>query len=788
MMRNLTAVVLIALVWGCSDEQPTGSGDDIIDTGNGRRGRGDLITSDRGEVATGNDVETDSDDEEVPISQSDDIDGDGLSNECEDSVAGLSAVEADSDGDGLDDGVEDANQNCVVDEDETDPTRIDSDGDGMTDAAEPERGTDPRNPDSDSDGIGDGDEVGRSRTDPLEPDSDGDGCIDGVEDQNGDGRIGSCTPGAYSVACAEGETDPNERDTDGDGVEDCEEVGYVACDPETLREPQIVRSEPADYTLAIEPDTVASDIVFTAGGLVGTAIDDVDHNIAAFALSLDPGSGSDLDSLAGTLIAAAEAVESTVGRRTSGRSTVSHDEFNTTVGLILEFPTDRTPDDIRLDLVAELSGDSSVSIESDGGFTGEGDRGLIAAFQILSRGTDQAVLVGAVTTAEMFDDDGLATGWRVADLTGGTVLARFPATLEAACVSYVVANRPQVDFIWSIDGSGSMGNERDDVAGFATTFAEILTRSDIDWRVGVIGGECNFVGRETSISPQARGLIEGADFDCAGSFPIGFPLPGGNGVLCEDRFLTSAGDFSDCVDLMSEFGGEFTLSMGAIAIDRAMPRTRDTANKIRPGAQVVLVVVTDEHEQSFEDILDWMESNMHHPDTAAHEAELQGLVSRYTSYLGRADIDATVFGIYWVPDDTCDTGAEVAMGIHQVVVGTGGTAGSVCLSDLSTTLEEIATASLGLASSFRLSGRPVALTLKVAHARPGEEANEVARSRAHGFDFDSAVNRVVFNGDATPETDDEVTISYQRWVGGIIVCEDDDDCPNKFYCRSGECI
>jgi hypothetical protein len=57
---------------------------------------------------------------------------------------------------------------------------LDSDGDGVPDHEELERGTDPNNPDTDGDGLDDGEER-RYGTDPREPDSDGDGLNDGEE-------------------------------------------------------------------------------------------------------------------------------------------------------------------------------------------------------------------------------------------------------------------------------------------------------------------------------------------------------------------------------------------------------------------------------------------------------------------------------------------------------------------------------------------------------------------------------------------------------------------------------
>lgn len=58
--------------------------------------------------------------------------------------------------------------------------RVDSDGDGLYDDAEPALGTDPTRADTDGDGLTDGAEV-TAATDPLAPDTDGDSYLDGDE-------------------------------------------------------------------------------------------------------------------------------------------------------------------------------------------------------------------------------------------------------------------------------------------------------------------------------------------------------------------------------------------------------------------------------------------------------------------------------------------------------------------------------------------------------------------------------------------------------------------------------
>lgn len=89
----------------------------------------------------------------------------------------------DDDGDGLNNMVEDRNGNTVLDSDETDPLKADTDGGGESDGTEIKAGRNPRDPnddltaDSDGDGLVNGREIAIG-TDPHKADSDGDGVDD----------------------------------------------------------------------------------------------------------------------------------------------------------------------------------------------------------------------------------------------------------------------------------------------------------------------------------------------------------------------------------------------------------------------------------------------------------------------------------------------------------------------------------------------------------------------------------------------------------------------------------
>lgn len=151
-----------------------------------------------------------------------DSDGDGVM-DCDEQVAGLDPLLADSDGDTLMDGEE-------IEIYGTDPKKYDTDDDGLDDGYESYTGyTDPLDDDSDDDGLKDGEELS---TDPMNPDTDGDGVNDGDEHAAGSNPLDPCDPAACEDPGGEEDTgDTGEEDT-GDtedtGVEgECTDTGGV---------------------------------------------------------------------------------------------------------------------------------------------------------------------------------------------------------------------------------------------------------------------------------------------------------------------------------------------------------------------------------------------------------------------------------------------------------------------------------------------------------------------------------------------------------------------------------
>ncbi len=737
-----------------------------------------------------------------------DSDRDQLSNECE-CTLGTDPARADTDGDGVHDGGEDANKNCRYDVGiETDPRRADTDNDGLSDGAERTAGTDPLDVDSDDDEVNDGPEVASGCMDPLNADTDGDSLPDGLEDANGDGMLGTCPNRMYDPQCGGIESDPCETDTDGDGTDDNEEAQFLGCRPEdtaNLVDPQFVESVAGDYKMAL--DTGITTGAVTA--LNAHAFNDAPNGYAGLVASLPKPAGATSAEALGAHVYAriAGAFGGTV-QQSTGRRTQTHDGFAAVVSGIARLGTGLRADTVRNSVLGALSG-GGVAHTTTGTFSNAGGTDpMLVVYQVVLRSGANYIVTAAAVPESAYLAAATATGFRVDDATGGTAVAQSGEMLTSECVSYRNDRRAKVDFIWILDGSGSMDEEMRQVRQFATTFGTILQNSNLDWRIGTVSSGCWDIAADPAITPGTKALYApaGNSGPCPGSVTLPIigttmPPPYSNGRLCNNAFTTDPTVFRDCVDevrrstTLSE-PSEHTMSIGAAAIDRALPRSDTNIAKLRPDAAVVLVVVTDEFDQIVENKMNWMDAGSggsNDPSTSGsyNQAAVDAVVAPFINYFLMPDIGATMFGIYWIPGTQCNSAAEAAAGIHTVVGATGGTAGSVCQSDLTATLQDIATASAGIASGLRLRGVPVAPSI---NTKVGEVASgnivDWTRSRQDGWDYDSTVNRVTFQGPNPPQTGDRVVIAYRRWEDSVQQCVNDTDCPReqKYRCESGQCI
>lgn len=721
-----------------------------------------------------------------------DSDGDGLDNACECSW-GTNPMNKDSDGDGLDDGVEDADQNCSIGGTESDPRSADTDGDGVNDGDEVTNGTDPRRSDSDDDGIPDGIETAGC-TDPTKEDTDGDGLPDGVEDFNLDGKIGTCMPGMYMDACSQGESDPCKTDTDGDGTPDTDEVQYRRCRPEdtqNLVQPTLISSTAGDYQLGLNTSVATAPVTSATGMVNAHVFEDPTNHYTGFIIELTPPNGTvDPNDISDNIFTQTSSIAAynTATRRTAGRRITTHDNYKAQVNAIIDLPQNTAPEAARDAVLAQLTGLQDLTHTLTSTVTPDAAEPTLFAYEVISRSATSYVLAGVFVPYSKWNDRALQTGWRVDDITGGTSISKDGEALQADCVSYKVIARPKVDIIISIDASGSISDERMKLAGFSNDLVTLLNAANLDWRVGVTSVACGGIKTDTALPQDFRDLFPmGGGFPPTGACPsFGVGMGTKNGQLVGNNFTTSPTEISNRINAANPTNSEYSLTMGVAAVARALPRQANAPDKLREGAAVVVIVVTDEEGEFFKETVNFLPKEMLSP---AERTQLDMATQPFIDYLLKPDIGATVFGLYYVPGDPCMT-AQPASAIHDVVTKTGGNGGSICQADITTTLQTIATATAGIASGLRLRGSPLAPSIEVKRANVGAGSlDPVNRSRQDGFDYDGIVNRIAFYGPNPPQTGDRAIIPYLRWKNSVLMCNTERDCPSeqKYKCVQGEC-
>lgn len=677
----------------------------------------------------------------------------------------------------------------------------DTDGDGVPDATEVANGTDPSNPDTDDDGLSDGSEASLG-TNPLASDTDGDGIADGAE-----------------VAAG---IDPTRRDSDADGLEDGDEIALghdprnpddpggrvcdllAACARHALAPVEWVDRASGDFRLALPDSAVVGDLVFTgvSPGVRTAAVGfDVSASaVAGFLLSMDePVPSGDptaqLNELATRLSAASgtAGVPWTATELVAGRAVQSWDGFPAVLGARVNLTGSGDAGSVRRAVLAKMAGlaDGTFSGLPAGAF-GTGSA-FVLSLEVLSRRNLQGdagrvVVVAAVAPKAAHDDRAHAARILSADLAAGSSLGQSGDGDGTTCDSLAVTSEPKADFVWMSDISGSTDDERTPIRQNASAVFTRLSDLGIDFRMGVV--------KHTPTTAKNA------------STP---------GTLLSPGFTRSQATFESW---WSDTSGSDGQEFGLTAIDdvvnptdgTAVPRTADGTDgsgnptRIREGVKLVVVYVSDEHAQEVENACSAVVKDAcNNPSDADYpcpdltgNACIAGVVQPFVDTL--AAQDAIAFGVIAPAPGGCATSQEVGWGYAETIAALGGSYGSVCASDPGQTLDDIVSAVAGAASSFELTGKPIALTLKVVvtpasatcdPANPSAGRREVARSQVDGFDYDPVNNTIFFVGPSRPQVGDTVTVSYREWVDRT---SNPDPCPpqcggcsNGGFCNMNTC-
>ncbi|WNG54633.1 VWA domain-containing protein [Archangium gephyra] len=676
-----------------------------------------------------------------------DTDGDGLPDEVEDAngngardAAETDFRRADTDGDGLLDGVEDRNHNGVVDSNESDPRVKDTDCDGLLDGAdqggfkgEDTNGnglrdvgeTDPTQRDTDGDGLVDGVERGipagsapittcgypgdanpGTTTDPLNPDSDGDGIADGAEDSNQNGQKDP------------GELDPRDR-SDGAG----NTPAGQACAAGNLRQVVFKEDSGGDIRLALRPSfTEVKQLVLGGKGRGFIGYDDT--NKVAFIAYKRGQAGSSTTVVGDELFVRGQFSPSVTAGTTQTFTTW---DGHPALQAFYDQGATTNLRDYANAVANQLVGAGAGTLSGGSGVSG----GYKIQAQYVHRSNASVLVVLAITPASLYKAPGLFV---MGDTAGGTALAQFGDADAVQCETFTTGNG-MADFLFVVDDSGSMQTSQGALGDAAAAVANRLGNSQLDWRISMVTTSYTQPDYTWPNRDVFRGFTRNID-----QFKAWLQ----QGARCPDPTQYCWVDINGASE-------ERSLEGARVAVDYMTRASTPADKKYRPGARLVVILLTDVRDQ---------------PDTVP--------VSTYIDYFKGANPTGGLIQMHGIICDPaggdCYPGEPSANPRHlDVIQATGGIVGSIrsttSIQNAINTIVDSVIASTGYRTLKPPIGASVRVALESVQNPAACTANDLPRGRTNGFDVDGISGALSFYGACRPASvgATKAAVSYRYW-------------------------
>lgn len=663
---------------------------------------------------------------------------------------------------------------------------VDTDGDKLNDDIECALGTNASVRDSDGDGVSDGDEyaypricvaqdLGAQRRDPasgaapgctsdgecqpgetcrgLDPtksDSDGDGVLDLQEDLEFNGVI------EFSKA----ETDPRLYDTDGDGVSD-KDSGAKLCRPEGLATVTRVPVPSSGVQLGHDP---VFGTAKTATGATGSAVyvDDADTGVSGVVASKSTNRMTIADDATFHQNALSTGLSAVAGTTVTGilvnRPFATHEQYSAIASTYRVVRNGSNASTLRDEVIRILTG---ATVTSGAGVGTSTSNAYYLDITTVRRGDSRNDVLVALSPAPDYDDLTKQTAIRVNDLVNSTGVAETNKLLDAPCLAFKADRIPAVEFVWTVDVSGSMGPYQAALGRTADAFFKRLQSAGVDFRVGVFDAGNAGVNL---VTPGFK-FIDGTS--------LTGPLD-----LCRQVTAATLGSCPlDANDTVSPYQMTVNASSqreectAAAVITHNVFKTNAAGGSTAPNqtlrkeALKVYFLVTDEPGSN--DYTRYFQTTSN-PDTqtawgSTYNTTTLGNIVKYFK-----DNQILTFG--YVPVDTtrnCSATINVADLPRCVIETNGGAAIPIrttfVQAEIDAGMARIVEAVIGSASQFKLARSPITSTIKV-----NVNGVDVPRSRSSGFDYDPASKSIIFYGSQyRPMLGQSVTVSYRVWQGSI---------------------
>jgi len=451
---------------------------------------------------------------------------------------------------------------------------------------------------------------------------------------------------------------------------------------------------------------------------------------------------------------------------TSGVMLTSHDGHPLVAGLRVEIKTGATqyPSAVRNAVAAGmlLKDQSMLTGWMKQTYTHGDKKSFVVAMAALLRSKQNRVIfTGSVAATERVTLRTAGAGVALDDVSNGTNLAAYAASPQSDCTTLALKDaRPQADIIWVMDESGSMGDDRAKVANQITGLFKTINRYQLDVRMGIT----------SMIAPNKPNTSQGKFCSATSGDPTG---AGG-----QDRFLGSheQGMITACLKNppYSGYLDEWGLSGAYQGVVSHLPRTNTTAkaSKIRGGATVAVIIVSDEYPEEISKgkktygVEGFLESTSTGATScsmsSANKTKLATFIKPWTALFGGTDStwgNAARARVYLLARHCAliCSGTTVPVGYQEISRASGGQQAGLCVSNMGLTLGGFIEDTAGAASPLKLGRKAISASLKVRYG-----TTWLNRSRSKGFDYRSATNSVVLV-DKTHLTKTRVTATYKYW-------------------------
>jgi hypothetical protein len=305
--------------------------------------------------------------------------------------------------------------------------------------------------------------------DPTKADSDGDGVTDQQEDRDLNGTIDP----------ASAETDPRLFDTDGDGASD-KDSGSKICRPDGLGMVTLANIPSGGAQLGHDPVWGTALAVTGTNSRGGLVFNDAVTGVAG-AVFVRPLAGADVRADA---TAAESAITAAIGTGVTsvlvGRALTTHENNPAiTSSYRITRAAMTASSTLRNQLVMPLTGAAAPNTAAIGNSTE-----FLMDITTVRAGVDQILVTIAPRAA--YENTTTATAIRASDLVNTTGVALAGKTLTDACQVFTASRSAVADFIWTVDTSGSMSDDQERLGNTAKKFFDRLRSAGVDFRIGVL--------------------------------------------------------------------------------------------------------------------------------------------------------------------------------------------------------------------------------------------------------------------------------------------------------------